>query len=118
MIDLLILASSASFVCVAPSVHDGDSLRCDSERIRIENIDASELPDSPKCRDRRKAYAWCDFETGYAARDALAEFVTRGEVKVRRTGVDPYGRTLARVTVNGRDAGVYLIGLGLARRWR
>lgn len=28
-----------------------------------------------------------------------------------------YSRTLATVTVNGRDAGEYLIGVGLARAW-
>lgn len=118
MIALLILAASASFVCVAPNVHDGDSLRCDGERIRIANIDAPELPDSPKCKDERRSYAWCDFKAGYASRDALKAFLARGQVMIERQGTDRYGRTLARVTVNGRDAGEYLIGLGLAKRWR
>lgn len=50
-----ILAAGADF-CATPSVDDGDTIRCGAERIRIANIDAPELPDSPKCADYRKAY--------------------------------------------------------------
>ena len=111
------LATTQPFACAQLSVHDGDSIRCGRERIRIENIDAPELPDSPKCHPPR-SYAWCDYRAGYAARDALIAFLSKGTVMVRRTGTDRYGRTLARVTVNGRDAGTYLVSQGLARRWR
>jgi micrococcal nuclease len=113
---LLILAAGA--FCASLSVHDGDSIRCGGERIRIANIDAPELPGSPKCKDSRRAVAWCDYEAGYRARDALQAFLSRGPVKVEPIGTDKYSRTLARVMVNGLDAGEYLIGLGLARRWR
>ncbi|GAA4772796.1 hypothetical protein GCM10023219_19980 [Stakelama sediminis] len=111
------LAAGQPSACSDLQVHDGDSIRCGRERIRIENIDAPELPDSPKCHPRR-SYAWCDYRAGYAARDALIAFLAQGSVMVRRTGTDRYGRTLARVTVNGRDAGAYLVSQGLARRWR
>ena len=40
-----------------------------------------------------------------------------GTVRIERQGVDRYGRTLARVTVNGRDVGAYLVSRGLARPW-
>ena len=105
-------------LCAAPSVHDGDTIRCGSERVRIANIDAPELPDSPKCHDRRVSYAWCDYRAGYAARDALAALLSRGRVSIERIGTDPYGRTLAMVNVNGVDADEYLIARGLARPWR
>jgi endonuclease YncB( thermonuclease family) len=108
---------AAAFVCTSPQVHDGDSLRCNGERIRIANIDAPELPDSPRCTDPRRS-GWCDPVLAVKSRDALRVFLARGPVTIHRTGVDRYGRTLARVTVNGKDAGRYLIGLGLARRWR
>jgi endonuclease YncB( thermonuclease family) len=104
--------------CHLLSVHDGDTIRCGAERIRIENIDAPELEGSPKCRDYRAAHAWCDFEQGRRSRDALKAFLARGTVFVVRDGEDKYGRTLARVSVNGRDAGEYLIAQGLARPWR
>ena len=54
------------------------------------------------------------------ARDLLAinaREVLRGRVEVQALGHDRYGRTLARVSVGGRDAGDQLIRLGLARRW-
>lgn len=105
-------------LCLA-SVHDGDTVRsCEGERIRIANIEAPELPGSSKCQPHPRPYAWCDYETGYESRDALRAFLSSGTVKIQRTGTDRYGRTLARLTVNGRDAGQYLIARGLARRWR
>lgn len=110
-------ALAAAFLCITPLVHDGDSIRCGGERIRIAAIDAPELAASPKCHPAR-ASAWCDNTAAIAARDSLKAFLARGPVMVQRTGIDRYGRTLARVTVNGRDAGEYLVGAGLARRWR
>ena len=92
-------------------VHDGDTIRCGRERVRIANIDAPELPDSPKCQDRRRSYAWCDFAAGEASRVALTRLLSRGRVMITRLGTDPYGRTLATVSVNGVDAGDYLIAL-------
>ena len=123
--------SAQATIC---SVHDGDSIRlCSGERVRLANIDAPEMPGSPRCVGRRHGArsanispanrqgrnpAWCNPEIAVRSRDALAAFVRSGPVTLRRQGTDRYGRTLARVTVNGRDAGQMLIGLGLARRWR
>lgn len=105
-------------LCTVTSVNDGDTIRCGSEKVRIANIDAPELPDSPKCKDSRASYAWCDFSAGHASRDALNAFLSRGQVTIERQGVDRYGRTLANVVVNGQDAGAYLVGKGLAKWWR
>lgn len=101
-------------LCLVVTVHDGDTIRCDGEKIRILNIDAPELPGSPRCRDRRKA-GWCDYELAARSRDALKAFLAGGPVTIQRSGVDRYGRTLATLSVNGRDAGAYLVGLGLAK---
>ena len=109
---------AAAVFCLSPSVHDGDTIRCGRERVRIANIDAPELTDSPKCQDRRRSYAWCDFAAGEASRAALVRLLSRGRVMIERRGTDPYGRTLATVSVNGVDAGDYLIAHGLARPWR
>ena len=101
--------------CLSLSVHDGDSMRCNGERVRLISVEAPELPGSPKCQRGRNG--WCDYRRGYQARDALSAFLGTGRVGIERAGKDSYGRTLARVTVNGEDAGEYLISLGLARRW-
>lgn len=114
MTALAILAAAA--LCVG-SVHDGDTIRtCSGERIRIANIDAPELPGSPKCQDRRRQ-GWCDYRLAVSSRDALAALLATGPVRIQRRGQDRYGRTLATLSVNGHDAGEYLIAQGLARRW-
>jgi endonuclease YncB( thermonuclease family) len=115
----------AAAVCIA-NVHDGDTVRlCDGERVRLLGIDAPELPNSPRCspkQRRRRAGSrnppWCDFAAGEASRDALARYLRSGTVTIARSGADDYGRTLARLRVNDRDAGEYLISRGLAHRWR
>jgi micrococcal nuclease len=99
-------------------VHDGDTVRCQKERIRIENIDAPELRGSPSCRREKRKTHWCDYKLGIRSRDALKAFVAGKQVRIDRTGRDRYGRSLARLSVNGQDAGAYLISRGLARPWR
>lgn len=111
------ILASAAFLCATTLVHDGDTLRCGAERIRIENIDAPEMRGSPKCTDRRRR-GWCDYALAVAARDALRSFLSIGAVTISRTGVDRYGRTLARVSVKGNDAGRHLVESGLARWWQ
>jgi endonuclease YncB( thermonuclease family) len=39
-------------------------------------------------------------------------------VELQRTGTDKYGRTLAYVSVDGKDVGDILMQRGLARPWR
>lgn len=111
-------SARAATGCSYLTVHDGDTIRCGAERIRLANIDAPELPDSPKCEDRRRAYAWCDYQLGYQSRDALRAFLAKGRVAVSREGTDKYGRTLATISVNGQDAGEHLVALRLARPWQ
>lgn len=107
---------SAAALCI-DHVHDGDTLTlCGGERVRIAAIDAPEMPGSPKCAAGRRG--WCDYRLAVSSRDELRRFLTTGPVTLHQLGRDPYGRTLARLTVNGRDAGNHLISLGLARRWR
>lgn len=113
---LLILASAGAVPVCIDHVHDGDTFTlCSREKIRIANIDAPELPDSPRCKDARRETSWCDAQAGYASRDALAGLMASGTIVIQRQGQDRYGRTLARVIVSGRDVGEFLIGLGLAR---
>jgi endonuclease YncB( thermonuclease family) len=110
-------ANVAPPLCIG-SVHDGDTIRtCAGERVRIENIDAPELSDSPKCTDRRRQ-GWCDYDLAIRSRDELAAFLAGGHVTTLRSGTDRYGRTLARLRVEGRDVGDHLVELGLAKPWQ
>jgi endonuclease YncB( thermonuclease family) len=90
-------------------VTDGDTFRIGAERIRVENIDTPELGDGAECLAERHL---ADLALQHA-RVLLAS----GELRVERTGADQYGRTLARVSVGGRDFGRAMIGAGLAERW-
>ena len=114
---LIPIAAASAALCLAPSVHDGDSIRCGAERVRIANIDAPEVAGSPKCGARRGYTAWCDYALGKRAGDALRARMAGHRVTIVRTGTDGYGRTLALVQVNGQDVGEWLIAQGLARRW-
>lgn len=95
-------------------VIDGDTVRLrDGRTVRLWNIDA---PETLRAR--------CEAEAalGFRAKERLARLLAAGplavildEPKGRRE--DRYGRTLARLTVAGRDAGEQLIAEGLATRW-
>lgn len=100
---MLILALSLALCTVT----DGDTIRCGDERIRLVNIDAPELS-QPKCSYER--------DLAIRARDRLAELLS-GDFEIERTGRDRYGRTLARVTVNGVDVGEVLVSEQLSRTW-
>jgi micrococcal nuclease len=40
MIPALLLAAESVTTCSVVEVHDGDSIRCDADRVRISGIDA------------------------------------------------------------------------------
>lgn len=111
-------APNGADTCRFIKVHDGDTIRCGIERVRLLDIDAPELATSPKCEGWRRERSWCDEELAHRSRNALRDFLAQGPVDLRRQGKDRYGRTLAVVEVNGQSAGQYLIGLGLARAWQ
>jgi endonuclease YncB( thermonuclease family) len=76
-------AASAGEWCTAL---DGYTLRCSGgERVKVEGIRAPEL----------------NQPGGEEARQRLQKRIRSGELVVQRGGTDKYGRTLARVYVNG-----------------
>jgi endonuclease YncB( thermonuclease family) len=77
---------------------DGDTIVCSRETIRIENIDAAEMP----------PHARCAYEADLAIRAKLfvGDRLARGRVVLERDQKRPrdrYGRTLALVKVDGVD---------------
>ena len=88
-------------------VTDGDTVRDGAEKIRLLDIDTPEL--------RGK----CDAERRLAvlAMRRLEQLLSEGTAVIERHGKGRYGRTLARITVNGRDVGQVLVSEGYARRY-
>jgi endonuclease YncB( thermonuclease family) len=94
-------------------VLDGDTIEVLStgERIRMVNIDAAELGAGAACA--------AEARHALAAKHELRLLVRRAQrVTVSRAGSDAYGRTLAAVAVDGRDAGAALIAADVARPWQ
>lgn len=110
LVGLVLLASASATASTLPQsfsgrcvgVTDGDTLTVLKGRvpvkIRLDGIDAPE---------RRQPF-------GRAAKSALARLVYDKQAQVRGTDLDRYGRLLARVQVDGNDASLYLVRLGLA----
>lgn len=65
---------------------DGDTLQCGAERVRLYRVYAAEMNQAGGAEARRK----------------LQRQVAGREVRLRRHGVDRYGRTLADAYVGGR----------------
>lgn len=101
----------AVLLTCALQVIDGDTVKCDGERIRIENIDAPETTHRAKCDYEvtlGKASAW----------EAMKLIGKAKEAKItRNTRKDYFGRTLAYIELDGRDLGESLIKAGYAQPW-
>lgn len=93
-------------------VIDGDTIDVRGERIRVANLDAPDVGSHAKCplEERR----------GKAAKAYTIRLVRgTGQVGLTdRQGEDRYGRTLARITLDGTDFAGLMIGAGHGRPWR
>jgi micrococcal nuclease len=94
--------ATGSLVGKVVTVNDGDTILVlhagQSERVRLYGIDAPE---------GGQAF-------GTRARQFLSELVFGKVVEVEVRDLDRYGRTVGRVLVEGRDAGLELVRVGLA----
>lgn len=93
-------AAAASIVVV-----DGDTIRVGAEKIRILGLDAPEI--HGRCEAERVQAA--------EARGYLRGLLAQAEPVIERRRLDKYRRTLARVTIGGRDVADLMIRQGLAR---
>ncbi len=76
---------------------DGDTIRCGSERIRLAEIDAPEMPGH--CRKGRQ----CVAGDPYASKENLQRLVGGHAVRVTRLDTDRYGRTIGDVWAQGQS---------------
>lgn len=105
MIDI---ALAAVIACTAPNVHDGDTLRCGADRVRLFGVDAPEV-----ARGQVPAQP-----LAYEARDELIR-LTRGRVGCRIVDHDRYGRLVGRCWSDATsDINAALIRSGLATEYR
>ena len=84
---------------------DGDTIHVDDERIRIVGLDAPETYQA-RCESER--------QRGHRATAHLRRLLAGGTITIRGQGRDRYGRTLARVYVDGRDVAGLMIRAGHA----
>src|SRR6056297_152950 len=101
-------------LCLASAAHadtlrviDGDTIRWGSETFRVEGIDTPETH-RPQCEAERRR--------GEMATRLVRQLIQSArEVRIIRTGIGKYGRTIARFQLDGRDLGSLLISWNVAR---
>ena len=81
------MAVDAPYVCAAPVVVDGDSLRCGEVRLRLLGIDAPELHVCPRWRT-------CVSGDGQVAKQSLAAALRLGRISYRVVTTDRFGRSV------------------------
>jgi endonuclease YncB( thermonuclease family) len=111
-----LIADLPPIVCVAPKVHDGDTLTCAGQKVRLWGMDAPEAAGSPRCRLPTAGWA-CDpaaMRWSVVARDRLIA-LSRGQVSCTPMDVDRYRRVVARCEAGGVDLDRQLVREGLAR---
>jgi endonuclease YncB( thermonuclease family) len=105
---MLIAFAATIIACSAPAVHDGDTLRCGSERVRLFGVDAPEV--------RRGATP--AEPLAYEARDELIR-LTRGRVGCRFVERDRYQRFVGRCWSDATpDVNAAMIRSGFATEYR
>ena len=93
-------------------VTDGDTFRiAGGERVRILNIDAPEMGSRARCASEALL-------AGEARRYLMRRIRHAQRIDLAREGQDRFGRTLARVRIDGQDIGDELVRNRLAQVWR
>jgi endonuclease YncB( thermonuclease family) len=90
---------------------DGDTVWLNGDKIRIEDIDAPEVS-RPRCLAEKAL--------GERATARLQQLLEGAAITIAQTGdraVDPYGRELRTISIDGKSVGQILVSDGLAHEW-
>ncbi len=115
-------AARNGIVCASLIVIDGDTIKCDSQNMRLlgGGVPFKSGVDAPEMGSRAK----CEFERDLAlkAKARLKELLLAGVPRIEDSGArDRTQRRRPLVNIylpDGREAGQVLISKGLAREWR
>lgn len=97
-----------TFSCAFHSVTDGDTIKCAGRRVRLQGIDAPEMPGH--CREGRE----CTPGDPVASKANLSRLMSWSTVTCRPIEIDGYGRTIARCSVDDVDLSCAQIKAGHA----
>ncbi len=111
-----------ALVLAAPAAHgrerspvwviDGDTIDIRGTRVRVANLDAPDIGSHAKCATEAKL--------GQESKRYAIQLI-RGAKRVEIVNperLDRYGRTVAHVSIDGRDFGETMLRAGQARPWR
>lgn len=90
--------ADGGFSCAFPKVIDGDTIHCGSKKIRLQGIDAPEMPGH--CRPGRECTPGDPHASTANLRRIIGWFP---ELHCRQTDIDGYGRIVARCEVDAVD---------------
>ena len=89
------------------AVHDGDSYKIEglvTEWVRIEGVDCPEI--------LWPGHITASQPMGEAVGDSVRELIKGRKVEMKTYGKDIYGRTLAQITIDGRDLAEIILERG------
>lgn len=104
---LFLLLSMSAPAQTVVAVHDGDSYRVKSlitESVRIEGVDCPEIIWPGHITESQPL--------GVAVGDSVRALIKGKKVVMETFGQDQYGRTLARISIEGRDLAEVLLSRG------
>lgn len=109
---LLALPASADSIVGRASVIDGDTIEIHGKRIRLQAIDAIES------RQRCILPSGKEWRCGRDSANALAGKIGTATVECRVSGLDRYGRFVAKCFQGGEDLNGWLVANGWAVAYR
>lgn len=107
---ILTVLAAAAFLCLNPTHHDGDAIRCGDHgrSMRLYGIDAPEMPGA--CRKGRV----CTPGDPYAARDHLISLTRGRRVTCVQVGTDRYRRKIVKCEADGINLSCSMVRDGFA----